>query len=111
MKTDTLTPEAREAALLEQLRQLLRGELSEGQVLRYLRREVLGMSQGDYARLVGISRRTLSDIERDAGNASMASMDRVFRPLGLRVGLLPRQPALLSRLVADDDEASAAHAR
>ncbi|WP_108444238.1 helix-turn-helix transcriptional regulator [Halomonas denitrificans] len=102
MKRDAMTPEAREAALLEQLRRLLRGEQSEGQVLRHLRREVLGMSQGDYAALVGISRRTLSDIERDAGNASMASMDRVFRPLGLRVGLLPRQPALLARLVEDD---------
>ncbi|MFG6160494.1 helix-turn-helix transcriptional regulator [Halomonas sp. 1390] len=105
MKRDAMTPEAREAALLEQLHRLMRGELSEGQVLRHLRREVLGMSQGDYAALVGISRRTLSDIERDAGNASMASMERVFRPLGLKVGLLPRHPALLARLVEDDVQA------
>ncbi|WP_372612339.1 helix-turn-helix transcriptional regulator [Halomonas sp.] len=103
MKTDGMTPEEREAALLDQLRRLLRGELSEGQVLRHLRREVLGMSQGAYAELVGISRRTLSDIERDAGHASMASMNRVFRPLGLKMGLLPRQPALLSRLVENAD--------
>ncbi|UYG09480.1 helix-turn-helix transcriptional regulator [Halomonas sp. M4R1S46] len=103
MKPTPMTPEEREAALLDQLRRLMRGELSEGQVLRHLRREVLGMSQGAYADLVGVSRRTLSDLERDAGNASMASMNRVFRPLGLRVGLVPRQPALLARLAEDAD--------
>ncbi|MBB3190006.1 helix-turn-helix transcriptional regulator [Halomonas cerina] len=98
MKPRTLTPEAREAALLNQLGRLLRGETTEGQVLRTLRREVLGLSQSDYAALVGVSRRTLSDIERDAGSFSTASMNRVFRPLGLKVGLVPRQADLLARL-------------
>lgn len=102
MKTALLTPEEREAALLDQLRRLMRGELSEGQVLRHLRREVLGLSQGAYAKRVGVSRRTLSDLERDVGSASMTSMNRVFRPLGLKVGLVPRQPALLTRLAEDD---------
>ncbi|WP_275951366.1 hypothetical protein [Billgrantia antri] len=30
-------------------------------------------------------------------------MNRVFRPLGLRLGLLPRQPALLERALALSD--------
>lgn len=101
MKPQARTPEARQAALLEQLRLLMRGETTEGRVLRTLRREVLGLTQTAYAELVGVSRRTLSDIERDAGNASMASLDRVFRPLGLRVGLMPRQPELLAELLDD----------
>ncbi|GGX93869.1 transcriptional regulator [Litchfieldella qijiaojingensis] len=98
MKHKALTPDEREARLLALTRQLLDGQLSEGQLLRTLRREVLGMSQSDYARLVGISRRTLSDIERDVGNTTLPVMNRVFRPLGLRVGLLPRQPVLIRRL-------------
>ena len=102
MKPQARTPEARQAALLEQLRLLMRGETTEGRVLRTLRREVLGLTQTAYAELVGVSRRTLSDIERDAGNASMASLDRVFRPLGLRVGLMPRQPELLAELLDDE---------
>ncbi|MFG6179057.1 helix-turn-helix transcriptional regulator [Halomonas sp. THAF12] len=99
MKPRLRSPDDRQAALLEQLRLLMRGETTEGRVLRTLRREVLGLTQTAYAELAGVSRRTLSDIERDAGNASMASLDRVFRPLGLRVGLLPRQPELLAELV------------
>ncbi|QFT85032.1 Helix-turn-helix protein [Halomonas sp. THAF12] len=102
MKPQARSPEARQAALLEQLRLLMRGETTEGRVLRTLRREVLGLTQTAYAELVGVSRRTLSDIERDAGNASMASLDRVFRPLGLRVGLMPRQPELLAELLDDE---------
>ncbi|KGE77180.1 helix-turn-helix transcriptional regulator [Halomonas salina] len=98
MKPQARSPQARQAALLEQLRLLRRGETTEGRVLRTLRREVLGLTQTAYAELVGVSRRTLSDIERDAGNASMASLDRVFRPLGLKVGLMPRQPELLAEL-------------
>ncbi|GEK71786.1 MULTISPECIES: helix-turn-helix transcriptional regulator [Halomonas] len=99
MKPQARSPQARQAALLEQLRLLMRGETTEGRVLRTLRREVLGLTQTAYAELVGVSRRTLSDIERDAGNASMASLDRVFRPLGLKVGLMPRQPELLAELL------------
>lgn len=102
MKPRKLTADERETALMTLLRQFIQGNLTEGQLLRTLRREVLSLSQGDYADLVGISRRTLSDIERDTGNASLATMNRVFRPLGLKVGVLPRQPALLGRLLAED---------
>ncbi|MDT8893753.1 helix-turn-helix transcriptional regulator [Halomonas sp. I1] len=101
MKPRLRSPDERQAALLEQLHLLIRGETTEGRVLRTLRREVLGLTQKAYAERVGVSRRTLSDIERNAGNASMASLDRVFRPLGLRVGLLPRQPELLAALLED----------
>ena len=72
--------------------------------LRKLRREVLGLSQQEYADLVGVSRRTLSDLEGDRGNVSLAVMNRVYRPLGLRVGLLPSQAdALFEVLKAETD--------
>lgn len=94
--------EEREARLLALVRQLLAGEISEGRLLRTLRREVLGLSQDEYARLVGVSRRTLSDMEGDKGNVSVAVMNRVYRPLGLRVGLLPRQAKLLKRALEEE---------
>lgn len=49
---------------------------------------------------VGISRRTLSDIERDAGNRTLPVMNRAFRPFGLRLGLIPRNPHLMKELFA-----------
>lgn len=97
MKRHDLTPNEREQILLEVSRRLLVQEISEGEALRLLRREVLGLSQEAYAKLVGISRRTLSDLERDQGNLTIAAMNRVFRPLGLRAGLLPRQTELLKQ--------------
>ncbi|UYG01939.1 helix-turn-helix domain-containing protein [Halomonas sp. LR3S48] len=97
MKKRELTPDEREQKLLDVARQLLTEEISEGQALRILRRDVLGLSQDAYAKLVGISRRTLSDLERNRANMTLDAMNRVYRPLGLRVGLLPRQRALLER--------------
>lgn len=99
MKRPTYPSNEREARLLALARQLMREEISEGQLLRMLRRDVLGLSQDEYARLVGVSRRTLSDLERGQGNATIELVDRVFRPLGLRVGLIPRDPELLSQLL------------
>lgn len=90
-----IPPADRETLLREVMQDLRRGDRSEGQVLRHLRREVLGLSQQRYAELVGVSRRTLTDIEADRGNVTMAMLNRVFRPLGLRVGLVPRDQGLL----------------
>ncbi|EWG99632.1 hypothetical protein [Halomonas sp. BC04] len=52
MKRRNLTPDEREEKLVEATRRLLAGEISEGDVLRILRRDVLGLNQNDYAELV-----------------------------------------------------------
>ncbi|MBV8647116.1 MAG: hypothetical protein JOZ06_06885, partial [Paludibacterium sp.] len=54
-----LSPIERENVLADLLNQLLSGSISEGKLLRTLRKDVLGLSQDRYAQLVGISRRTL----------------------------------------------------
>lgn len=95
MKRRQLSPDEREAKLVAVVRQLLAEEINEGDALRILRRDVLGLSQDAYAKLVGISRRTLSDLERNRANMTLDTMNRVYRPLGLKVGLLPRQPGML----------------
>lgn len=94
-----LTGDEREALLIRLLRAVQREEMSEGELLRTLRKDILAMNQDEYAALVNVSRRTLSDIERDAGNPSLPVLKRVFRPLGLTIGLLPRSEGVLRRMV------------
>lgn len=104
MTLKSLTPEAREALLVSSLQRLLDGELSEGQVLARLRKNVLGMNQSDYANLVGISRRTLSAIENDSGNQSVSVINTAFKPFSLRIGLLPTQRATLEQVLENGSE-------
>ncbi|AMD02379.1 helix-turn-helix domain-containing protein [Halomonas chromatireducens] len=104
MKRHSLSPDEREEKLIEATRRLVAGEISEGDLLRLLRRDVLGLTQNDYARLVGISRRTLSDMEGDKGNVTLEVMNRAFRPLGLKVCLMPRQPALLEKVMEKEPD-------
>ncbi|MCP1317291.1 helix-turn-helix transcriptional regulator [Vreelandella lionensis] len=100
MKRKELSSVEREALLTTLATQLVREEISSGQVLRQLRRDVLGMSQTQYADLVGISRRTLSDLEAGKASPTVALLNQVFRPLGLQVGLLPRNRELRERLLS-----------
>lgn len=99
-----LSGNAREALLLKLVQQLYKDEITEGMLLKQLRKQVLGLTQEQYAALVGISRRTLSDIECDKAQLTLTVMNRVFRPLGLKVGLLPRSKALLQKLANNPDD-------
>ncbi len=68
---------------------LLRGELTQGQALKTLRIEVLGLTQDEYSNLAKVSRKTLSDVENDRGSYKTDILDRLFKPFGLRVGIVP----------------------
>lgn len=94
-----LSGDEREDLLIKLLRTVQRDEMTEGQLLRTLRKDILDMNQDEYAALVKVSRRTLSDIERGAGNPSLPVLKRVFRPLGLDIGLLPRSETVLERML------------
>ena len=63
-------PQDRQQILIDLYLQYLKQEITTGELLKYLRKNVLGMSQEQYANLVGISRRTLSDIELNKGSLS-----------------------------------------
>lgn len=93
-----LTGEEREALLIKLLLDVMHGKSTEGHLLRTLRKEVAGMNQDQYAAHVGISRRTLSDIERDTGNQTIPVINRALKPFSLKVGLLPRNQALFEQL-------------
>ncbi len=67
---------------------LLDCTLSQGAALKILRVQVLGIKQEQFAQLVNVSRKTLSDIENDKGNYSVDTLNQIFRPFGLKVGLV-----------------------
>ncbi|MBX9494686.1 helix-turn-helix transcriptional regulator [Yersinia enterocolitica] len=101
-----LLPVQREALLLELLGQFFSDQVSTGQLLRRLRKDMLNMSQDEFSSLVKISRRTLSDIETDKGSQTLAVLGRVFRPFGLKIGLLPRSQQLLKKILEKEFEAT-----
>lgn len=102
-----LSPFEREAMLLDLLQQFIEEKFTQGALLMQLRKKVLGFSQDRYAALAGISRRTLSDIEQDKESITLTTLNRAFKPLGLKLGLLPRQThmmqALLTQLTQQGD--------
>ncbi len=83
-----ISTENRQQLLIDLYTQYLLGEMTQGQLLSYLRKTVLGLSQEKYAALVDVSRRTLTDIEQDKGSQTQLVLDKVFRPLGLKSGLV-----------------------
>lgn len=95
----TLSPFERETMLLDLVQEFLEEKLSQGELLMKLRKNVLGFSQERYAALAGISRRTLSDIEQDRENTTLATLNRALKPLGLKTGIVPRQPHMLKTLM------------
>lgn len=64
-------------------------ELTEGQALSRLRTDLLKLNQTEYAKLAGIGRKTLSDIENDRGNFSLGTMRKAYRPIGFTLGITP----------------------
>lgn len=94
-----MTPEQRQALLIDLLRQHILGEISQGELLKYLRKNVLGVSQTRYAQFIGISRRTLTDIEQNKGSQTQGIIDKVFQPFGIKSSLAPIQSKMACYLL------------
>jgi DNA-binding XRE family transcriptional regulator len=76
--------------VLDEIRQgLSDGSLSFGQAIRQLRQRVTGLNQTDFARMCKIALRTLRQLEQDASNPTVETLNSVFRPFGMQVGILP----------------------
>lgn len=88
MSTESLSAEQ---VLANLLNQLYNGELTEGELLREVRKEVLRLSQTEYAKLTGVSRRTISAFEQNKVSLSLTAYRLLFKPMGLQPGLLPRR--------------------
>ncbi|BAP42537.1 helix-turn-helix domain-containing protein [Pseudomonas sp. 21LCFQ02] len=79
------------ALLIENVQQgIADGTLQIGEAVKRLRVEGAGMLQTQYARMCKISVRTLIQIEQGEGNPTMKSLNAVFRPFGLQMGVVRR---------------------
>ncbi|MEB2644529.1 transcriptional regulator [Pseudomonas sp. C 49-2] len=77
------------AHVIESIEQgLTNGSLEIGDAVRRLRTEVTGLHQSQFARMCKISVRTLVHIEHGEGNQTLKSLNAVFRPFGLRMGVV-----------------------
>lgn len=88
----------RQAAIHAIIHDIMLGAISQGEALKKLRVEVLGLRQDEYARLVDVSRKTLSDVENDKGNYSAEIINKIYKPFGLETGLVPISKTLISSL-------------
>lgn len=79
--------------------QLLMGNITQGEALKRMRINLVGMKQDAYAQLVGVSRKTISDIENNKINNSIETLNKVFKPFGLQLGLIPSSPQRLISLL------------
>ena len=64
------------------------GSITLGQAVIRLRLEITGMSQAKFAKMCKISERSLLQLEQDAGNPTVKSLNKVMRPFGLTVGIV-----------------------
>ncbi|MDC7829064.1 MULTISPECIES: helix-turn-helix domain-containing protein [Pseudomonas] len=86
----SLDDQERRQRTLDNIREGLQtGRLSLGTGIRRLRREITGLTQTDFARMARISLRTLRQLEQDEGNPTLATLQAVFRPFGLGMGVVP----------------------
>lgn len=68
---------------------LARGDIDIREATRRMRK-ILGMNQKDYARKVAaISPRILSEFENGSGNPTLATLEKIASPFGLKVTFLP----------------------
>lgn len=80
---------AERTLLIESIQQGLASDtLAIGEAVRRLRVEVTGLHQSQFAKMCKISVRTLVHIEHGEGNQTLKSLNAVFRPFGMQMGVV-----------------------
>lgn len=71
-------------------RDLLTGSLTVGQAVRRMQK-LSGLTQPEFAAHRGISVQALRQIQADAGNPTMETLNKVAAIFGLEVGFVPKR--------------------
>lgn len=80
-----LSTEERKTLLSELNQLLLADELTLGQAVRKIRTQLYGMSQSQYSAFVGLSEKTLRDIEKSNTDPKLSVLSKVFKPAGMKI--------------------------
>lgn len=84
-------PSPREMTALKEAlyNDLAGGDINIREATRRMRK-ILGMNQKEYAhKVAGISPRILSEFENGSGNPTLATLEKIASPFGLKVTFLP----------------------
>ena len=78
---------------LNKLRHSFYNDLDEGKLTSLTdtvrrMRKITGLTQTEYAKLVGVAPRVLIDFERGVGNPTLKTLEKIASPFGLCVGLV-----------------------
>ncbi|WP_341581238.1 hypothetical protein [Marinobacter metalliresistant] len=79
----------REAAQADLEKRMKQGKISVGAAVREIRQRFVGITLEDYARLCGLSKTTLMNIERDDPRVLLESVKKAVQPLGYQLSLVP----------------------
>lgn len=79
----------REAAQADLEKRMKQGKVSVGAAVREIRQRFVGITLEDYARLCGLSKTTLMNIERDDPRVLLESVKKAVEPLGYQLSLVP----------------------
>ena len=82
----------RNRILNELQQQLASGEITIGRAVRRLRKEVTGLQQARFAQMCKLSLRALRQLELDESNPTVQTLNNVFNPFGMQVGIVPKTP-------------------
>jgi DNA-binding transcriptional regulator YiaG len=84
----TMTVQERTLLLESILEDLANGSLTTHQAVRRLRVEVTGLKQSQFAKMCKISVRALVHMEHGEGNQTLKSLNAVFKPFGMKMGVV-----------------------
>ncbi|MFK0312286.1 helix-turn-helix transcriptional regulator [Pseudomonas sp. NPDC090233] len=87
----SLTPEQRAQVIEDVQRAIAEGSWELGTAVRHLRVTIANLQQAQFAKMCKVSLRTLIQIEQGEGNPTLKSLNAVFRPFGLQMGVVRRQ--------------------
>ena len=82
----------RNRILNELQQQLASGEITIGGAVRRLRKEVTGLQQARFAQMCKLSLRASRQLELDESNPTVQTLNSVFNPFGMQVGIVPKTP-------------------
>ncbi len=60
--------------------------------MRRLRKEVTGLQQARFAQMCKLSLRALRQLQLDESNPTVQTLNSVFNPFGMQVGIVPKTP-------------------
>lgn len=87
---------------MAEMKEVLYKDLASGAIgireATRLMRKILGMTQKDYAqKIAGVSPRILSEFENGSGNPTLATLEKIASPFGLKVTFLPPESWRINR--------------